>query len=175
MPHTHPNPVASSLCILSPNGSLERELGPTAIGMHRELAQIWGPGRDHLLQFKSEFSSKEFMIWATVSSCSRFCWQYRASSSSAAKNIIDLISVLTIWWCPRVESSLVLFEDDVCYDSAFSWQNSVKLCPASFYTPRPNLLVTPHYLLISYFAFQPPMTKKTSFWGISSRRSCRSS
>ena len=27
--------------------------------------------------------------------------------------------------------------------SAFSWQNSVSLCPASFCTPRPNLLVTP--------------------------------
>ena len=27
--------------------------------------------------------------------------------------------------------------------SAFSWQNSVSLCPASFCTPRPNLPVTP--------------------------------
>ena len=26
----------------------------------------------------------------------------------ATKNIINLISVLTIWWCPIVESSLVL-------------------------------------------------------------------
>ena len=46
------------------------------------------------------------MIWATVSqSC--FCWWYRASPSLDAKNIIYLISVLTIWWCPCVESSLV--------------------------------------------------------------------
>ena len=37
------------------------------------------------------------MVWATVSSpC--FCWLYRASPSLAAKNIINLISVLTIWW-----------------------------------------------------------------------------
>ena len=35
-----------------------------------------------------------------------FCWLYRASSSLAAKNIISLISVLIIWWCPCVESSL---------------------------------------------------------------------
>ena len=55
------------------------------------------------------------MIWDTVSSWS-FCWLYRASPSSATKNIINLISVLTIWWCPCVESSLVLLEDDVCYD-----------------------------------------------------------
>ena len=56
------------------------------------------------------------MIWATVSSWSCFCWLYRASSSLAAKNIINLISVLTIWWCPCVESSLVLLEEGVCYD-----------------------------------------------------------
>ena len=47
------------------------------------------------------------MIWATVSSWSCFCWRYRASPSLAAKNIISLISVLTIRWCPCVESSLV--------------------------------------------------------------------
>ena len=40
------------------------------------------------------------MIWATVSSWSCFCWLYRASPSLAAKNIINLILVLTIWWCP---------------------------------------------------------------------------
>ena len=27
--------------------------------------------------------------------------------------------------------------------SAFSWQNSISLCPASFCSPRPNLPVTP--------------------------------
>ena len=54
----------------------------------------------------------DFIIWATVSSQSCFCWLYRASPSSAAKKIINLISVLTIWWCPCVESYLVLL---VCY------------------------------------------------------------
>ena len=39
----------------------------------------------------------EFMIWATVSSWSYFCLLCRASPSLAAKNIINLISVLTIW------------------------------------------------------------------------------
>ena len=42
------------------------------------------------------------MIWATVSSQSCFCWLYKASPSLAAKNIISLISLLTIWWCPCV-------------------------------------------------------------------------
>ena len=58
--------------------------------------------------FKSEFISKKFMIWATVSSWSCFSWLCRASQSLAAKNIINLILVLTIWWCPCVETSLVL-------------------------------------------------------------------
>ena len=56
------------------------------------------------------------MIWATVSSRSCFCWLYRASPSLAAKNIINLILGLTIWWCPCVESFLVLLEEGVCYD-----------------------------------------------------------
>ena len=28
---------------------------------------------------------------------------------------MNLILVLTIWWCPYVESSLVLLEDGICY------------------------------------------------------------
>jgi len=56
------------------------------------------------------------MIWATVSSRFNFCWLYRAFPSLTAKNIISLISVLTIWWCSCVKSSLVLLEEDICYD-----------------------------------------------------------
>ena len=59
--------------------------------------------------------------------------------------------------------------------SAFSWQNSVSLCPASFCTPRPNLSVTPGISWLPTFAFQSPTMKKTYFLGVSSRRSCRSS
>ena len=73
-------------------------------------------GFPYFLQFKSEFGNKAIMIWATVSSQSCFCWLYRGSPSLAAKNIINLISVLTIWWCPCVESSLVLLEEGVWYD-----------------------------------------------------------
>ena len=59
--------------------------------------------------------------------------------------------------------------------SAYSWKNSVSLWPASFYTPRPNLPVTPDVSLLPTFAFQSPKVKKTSFLGVSSRRSCGSS
>ena len=88
----------------------------------------------YFLQFKSEFSNKEFMIWAIVSSQSCFCWLYRAYSSLAAKNIINLILVLTAWWCPWVGSSLVLLEEGICYDQCVLLANSVSLCPASFCT-----------------------------------------
>ena len=59
------------------------------------------------------------MIWATVSSQSYFCWLYRASPSLATKNVINLILVLTIWWCPHVKSYFVLLEKGVCYDQHF--------------------------------------------------------
>ena len=50
----------------------------------------------------------------SVSDC--FNRQYRACPSLDAKNIINLILVLSIYWCPCVESSLGLLEKDVCYD-----------------------------------------------------------
>ena len=52
--------------------------------------------------------------------------------------------------------------------SAFSWQNSISLCPASFCIPRPNLPVTPGVSWLSTFAFQSPVMERTSFLGVSS-------
>ena len=73
--------------------------------------QMWGS----FPQFKSEFCNKEFMIWVIVSSWSCFSRLYRASPSVAEKIIINRILVLTIWWCPCVEPSLVLLEEGVGY------------------------------------------------------------
>ena len=109
------------------------------------------------------------MIWAIVSPWSCFCWLYRAFSSLAAKNIITLISVLTIWWCPCVESSLVLLKRVFAMTSAFSWQNSISVCPASFCTPRQNLPVTPGVSWLPTFVFQSPIMERTSFLGVSSK------
>ena len=50
--------------------------------------------------------------------------------------------------------------------SVFSWQNSVSLCLASFRTPRPNLPVTPGISWLPTFAFQSPMMKRISFFGV---------
>ena len=46
--------------------------------------------------------------------------------------------------------------------SAFSLQNSVSLCPASFCTSRANLSVTPGISQLSPFTFQSLMMKRTS-------------
>ena len=129
----------------------------------------------HFLQFQSDFGNKGFMIWAIVSSQSYFCWLCIASPSLAAKNIINLILVLVILWCSRVESCLVLLEECVCYDQCIFLQNCISLCPASSHTWKPNLPVTPGISWLPIFAFQSPIMKRTSFLGICSTRSYRSS
>ena len=59
----------------------------------------WSNGFPYFLQFKSEFSNKEFMIWTTVCSQSCFCWLFRAFPSLAAKNVSNLVWVLAeVWW-----------------------------------------------------------------------------
>ena len=82
------------------------------------------------------------MISATVSSCSYFCWLNRVSPSLAAKNIISLILVLKIWWCPCVESSLVVLKDYVCYDQCvlLKWSEVAQLCLTLCYPMDCSLL-----------------------------------
>ena len=108
------------------------------------------------------------MIWATISSQSCFCWLYRASPSLPARNVINMISVLAISWCSRVGSSFVLLERVFAMTSAFSWQNSISLYPASFSTPRPNLPVTPGVSWLPTFASRP-YNEKDIFWGVISK------
>ena len=50
--------------------------------------------------------------------------------------------------------------------SAFSWQNSISLCPASFCISRPNLPITPGVILTSYFCISVPYNEKDTFWGV---------
>ena len=96
------------------------------------------------------------MIWATVSSWSCFCWLYRASPPLATKNIINLISVLAIWWCPCVESSLVLLKEGVCYDWCVAMQplvpnkTTVLMRPGSVAQSCPTLC-DPHGLWSTRF------------------------
>ena len=92
----------------------------------------WSSGFPYFLQFKSEFCNEKFKIWATVSSQSCFCWLYRAPPSLDAKNIINLILLLTIWWCPSIESSLVLLEEGVCSDQCILLAKLCYLCLVIF-------------------------------------------
>ena len=61
--------------------------------------------------------------------------------------------------------------------SAFSWQNSVSLCPGSFCTPKAKLACFSRYLLTSYFCIPVPYDEKDIFFFVcvSSRRSSRAS
>ena len=137
----------------------------------------WSSGLTYFLQVEPELCNKELMIWATVSFWSCFRWLSRASLSSAAKNIISLVSVLTIWWCPRVQSSLVLLRA-VAMNSAFSWQNSDSLFPAHFVLQGQTCLLLQVSLNLLILHSSPLWWKwhlSLFVFGVSSRRSCRSS
>jgi len=111
----------------------------------------WSSGYLHFLQFKAEFGNKEFMIWATVSSRSYFCWLYRASPSLAANNIINLILVLTMWWCPCAESSLVLLAEGVCYDQCVLLAELYKPLPCFILYSKAKFACCSRCFLTSYF------------------------
>ena len=102
------------------------------------------------------------MIWATVSSRSCFCWLCTPSPSSAMKNVINLISVLTIWWCPCVKSSLVLFWKGVCYDKSILLAKFCQPLPCFILYSKARLACYSRYVLCSYFAFQSLMMNQFS-------------
>ena len=91
------------------------------------------------------------MIWATVSSQSYFCWLYRACPSLVAKNIISLILVLAIWWCPCVESSLCCWKKLFVMTSAFSWQNFCQPLPCFILYCKAKFACYSRCFLTSYF------------------------
>ena len=75
----------------------------------------WSSGFPYFLQFKSQLAIRS--SWSEPQSAPglAFADSIELFPFLAAKNIINLILVLTIWWCPCVESSLLLFEKGVCY------------------------------------------------------------
>ena len=99
------------------------------------------------------------MIWATDSSWSCFCRLYRASSL-AAKNIISLTLVLTIWWCPCAESSLLCLVGRGCFLGktllAFALLHSVL---------QGQICVLLLVILDSYFCIPVPYNENDTFWG----------
>ena len=49
--------------------------------------------------------------------------------------------------------------------SAFSWQNSVRLCPALFLYSKAKFACSSKYLLTSYFCILVPYKEKDIFFG----------
>ena len=112
------------------------------------------------------------MIWVTDSPRFCFCWLYRASPSLAAKNIINLILVLTTWPWPCVESSLVLLEEGICYDQCFLLAKLLAFALLHSVLQGQTCLLL-QLSLDFLLLFQSPMMKRTYFFAVISRRSYR--
>ena len=108
------------------------------------------------------------MIWDTVSSQSCFWWLYRASPTLAAKNIINVTSVLTIWWRPCVEFSLVLLEESVWYDQCILGKTLLAFDMLHFVLQGQICLLL-QVSLDFLFLNQSLVMKRTSLLGVSSR------
>ena len=70
--------------------------------------------------------------------------------------------MLTIWWCPYVELSLVLLEEGVFYEQCILLQ--YLLAFSLFCTPRPNLPVTPGIAWL-LFCIPVPYDEEDIFFG----------
>ena len=79
------------------------------------------------------------------------------------KNIINLISVLTISRCPCVESSLVLLEKGVCYDQCVLLTKLCQPLPCFILYSKAKLACYSRYLLTSYFYIPAPCDEKDIF------------
>jgi len=121
-----------------------------------------------LLSLSLNFAIRSsLIIWAIVSSRDYFCKLYGAFPSLAAKNIIDLISILIIWWCSCVESSLGLLEKSVCCNHHVLL---TKLCwplPCFILYSKAKLSYYSGDLLTSYPCIPIPMMKKKQLFLVS--------
>ena len=71
--------------------------------------------------------------------------------------------MLTIWWCPHVESSRVVGRGCLLWQVR-SLGKTLRLCPASFCSPRPNLPVTPGISWLLLLHSSPLWWKGHLFW-----------
>ena len=106
------------------------------------------------------------MIWATVSSRSCFCWLYRASPSLATKNIVNLISVLTIWWCPCAELSVILLEEGVCHDQCILLAKLLLAFALLYFVLKGQIYLLLQVFLDFLLLHSSPLKWKGHFWGM---------
>ena len=133
----------------------------------------WPSGFTCFIQFQSEFHNKKFMIWVTVSLWSHFCWPYRASPSLAAKNIINLVLVLTIWLYSCAESSLVLLEESFCWSARSLGKALLSFVQLHFVPQGQTCLLLQVSLDFIPLHSSPLWWKGHLFFGVSSRKSSR--
>ena len=101
-------------------------------------------------------SQSFLLLLITVQSFSIFgCKEYNQYDFVIDHLVMSMCSLLLCCW-KRV----------FAMTSAFFWQNSISVCPASFCTPRPNLPVILGIFWLPTFAFQSPIMKRTSFFGV---------
>ena len=91
----------------------------------------------------------------------------------AAKNISNLISVLTICWCPCVESSLVLLEVDDCYDQYVLLWKLLTFAQLHFVLQDQTCMLLQVSLDLLLLHSSPLWWKLPCFWCF--RRYCKSS
>ena len=97
------------------------------------------------------------------------------ASYLAAKNIIHLISVLTIWRCPCVESSLVLLEEGVCYDQCILLAELLLAFALLHSVLQGQICLLLQVFLDFLLLHSVPYNEKDIFFGgVNSRRPCRS-
>ena len=123
----------------------------------------WPSGFPCFLQFKSEFHNKDLMIWATVSFQSWFCQLYRASLSLTTKNIIILISVLTILWCSCVELSLVFWRGYLLWPMS-SLVKTLLAFPLLHFALQGQTCLLLQVSFYSYLCIPVPCMKSRFFW-----------
>ena len=76
--------------------------------------------------------------------------------SSFIYNVINLIFILTSWWCPCVKLSLVLLKKDVYYDQCILSSQFSQPFPCFILFSKLKLVCYSGYLLTSYFCIAVP-------------------
>ena len=91
-------------------------------------------------------------------------WSNLASThvSSPSKNIIDLISVLIIWWCPCVEFSYIVARGCLLWPVHSLGKTLLTVSCFILYS-KAKLAHHSRYLLTSYFCIPVPMMKGHPF------------
>ena len=112
------------------------------------------------------------MIFATVSSHSCFfltVWSFSIFGCKEYNQSDFGVYHLMMFMC-RVFSSVV-GRGCLLWPAHSLGRTLLRLCPASFRIPRPNLPVTPGVSWLPTFTFQSPVMKRTYFLSVNSKRS----